>query len=44
MDGRLVRSIDTESPVQQLNGLPNGTLLLKITTNEGVIVKKIVKL
>ena len=44
MDGRLVRSINTESPVQQLNGLPNGTYLLKIITNDGVIVKKVVKL
>lgn len=40
VDGRLVHSIPTESPVQQLNGLPNGTFLVKITTNEGVIVKK----
>ena len=40
VDGRLVHSIPTASPVQQLNGLPNGTFLVKITTNEGVIVKK----
>lgn len=45
MDGRLVNSIQTESPVvQQLNGLMNGTFLIKITTNEGVIVKKLVRL
>lgn len=44
MDGRLLKSIQTESPVQQLNGLPNGTMLVKITTNDNVIVKKIVKL
>ena len=43
MDGRLVNSIQTESPVYQLNGLMNGTFLIKITTNEGVIVKKLVK-
>ena len=44
MDGRLLKSIQTESPVHQLNGLMNGTFLVKITTNDGVIVKKIVKL
>lgn len=44
IDGRLLRSIKTESPVQQLNGLPNGTLLVKITTTNDVIVKKMVKL
>lgn len=40
MDGRLVNSIQTESPVYQLNGLTNGTFLVKITTNDGVIVRK----
>ena len=44
MDGRLVTSIQTESPVQQLHGLMNGTFLMKITTTDGVIVQKIVKL
>ena len=44
MDGRLVRSINTESPVLQLNGLPNGTYLVKMTTNDGIIVSKVVKL
>ena len=44
MDGRLVKRIQTASPVQQLNGLPNGTFLVKITTIDGVIVKKVVKL
>ena len=44
MDGRLVKRIQTASPVQQLEGLPNGTYLIKITTNEGVIVKKAVRL
>ena len=43
MDGRLVKRIQTASPVQQLEGLPNGTYLIKITTNEGVIVKKAVR-
>ena len=43
IDGRLVHRIQTESPVQQLNGLPNGTFLLKVTTTDGVIVKRIVK-
>ena len=44
MDGRLVKCIQTASPVQQFNGLPNGTYLIKITANEGVIVKKAVRL
>ena len=44
MDGRLVKSIQTASPVHQLNGLMNGTYLVKITTNDGVIVKKVVRL
>ena len=43
MDGRLLQTIQTESPVQQLNDLPNGTFLLKLTTTDGVIVKRIVK-
>ena len=44
MDGRLIQRIETESPVQQFNGLPNGTFLVKITTNDGIIVRKAVKL
>ena len=44
MDGRLVKSLQTESPVHQLVGLMNGTFLVKITTVDGVIVKKVVKL
>ena len=44
MDGRLVKCIQTASPVQQFNGLPNGTYLIKITTNKEVIVKKAVRL
>lgn len=44
MDGRLVKCIETESPVHQLIGLMNGTFLVKITTIDGVIVKKVVKL
>ncbi|MBR4392083.1 MAG: S8 family peptidase [Bacteroidales bacterium] len=44
IDGRLLISIPTESPVQQLKGLLNGTFLVKITTTNGVIVKEIVKL
>lgn len=44
MEGRLVKSIQTASPVHQLNGLMNGTYLVKITTEKGVIVKKAVKL
>jgi subtilisin family serine protease len=44
MDGRLIKSIQTESPVHQLHGLKNGTFLIKITTTDGVIMKKIVKL
>ena len=41
MDGRLVKNIQTESPVYQLRGLTNGTFLVKITTTDGVTVKKI---
>ena len=44
IDGRLVKSIPTESPVYQLRGLTNGTFLVKITTSNEVIVKKIVRL
>lgn len=44
MDGRLVKSIQTASPVHQLKGLTNGTYLVKITTDDRVIVKKVVKL
>lgn len=44
MDGRILKSILTESPVHQLHGLKNGTFLIKITTTDGVIMKKIVKL
>lgn len=44
MDGSLLKSIQTESPVQHLDDLPNGTLLVKITTKNEVIVRKIVKL
>lgn len=43
MDGRLLMSINAESPVQQLDGLMNGTFLVKITTLGGMIVRKIVK-
>jgi len=42
MDGRLVKSIQTESPIYQLQGLTNGTFLVKITTDDGVTVQKIV--
>ena len=44
MDGQLMRSINTASPVQQLKGLPNGTYLVRITTIDGTIVRKVVKL
>ena len=44
MDGQLVKSLHTERPVHQLIGLMNGTFLVKITTIDGVIVKKVVKL
>lgn len=44
MDGRLIKSIITESPVHQLDGLMNGTSLVKITTTDGAIVTKLVKL
>ena len=44
MDGRLVKSVQTESPVHQLKGLMNGTYLVKITTDKKVIVKKAMKL
>ena len=44
MDGRSISSIHTASPVHQLQGLTNGTFLIKITTDDRVIVKKMVKL
>ena len=44
IDGKLLKNIHTESPVRQLNGLPNGTFLMKIITDDQVIVSKIVKL
>ena len=44
MDGRLVKRIQTESPVQQMNGLPNGTYLIRISTNDKMIVSKVVNL
>ena len=44
MDGRLVKHIQTASPVHQLKGLTSGTYLVKITTDDAVIVKKVVKL
>ena len=44
MDGRLIKSVTTKSPVHQLDGLMNGTFLLKITTTDGVMVTKLVKL
>ena len=44
MDGRLLKSIETKSPVQQINGLPNGTFVVKITTTKEIVFKKVVKL
>lgn len=44
MDGRLVKRIQAEGPVHQLKGLMNGTYLVKITTDDGVIVNKVMKL
>lgn len=44
MDGQLVKHIQTASPVHQLKGLTSGTYLVKITTDDAVIVKKVVKL
>lgn len=44
MDGRLIKSVTTKSPVHQLDGMMNGTFLLKITTSDGVMVTKLVKL
>lgn len=44
MDGRLIKSVTTKSPVHQLDGMMNGTFLLKITTTDGVMVTKLVKL
>ena len=44
MDGRVFKNINTESPVQHLNGLPNGTYLVKIITNDGIIVRKVMSL
>lgn len=44
MDGRLVKRMQAEGPVHQLKGLMNGTYLVKITTDDGVIVNKVMKL
>ena len=44
MDGRLVKRIQAEGPVHQLKGLMNGTYLVKITTDDGVIVNKVMNL
>lgn len=42
LEGRMIRSIETTSPVHQLKELTHGTYLVKITTNDGVIVEKVV--
>ncbi len=44
MDGRQVQDIKTASPAHQLRGLTSGTYLVKITTDDAVIVNKVVKL
>ena len=44
MDGRQVQDIKTASPAHQLHGLTSGTYLVKITTDDAVIVNKVVKL
>ena len=44
MDGRLVKRMQAEGPVHQLKGLMNGTYLVKITTDDGVIVNKVMNL
>jgi len=43
IDGRLVKSMAVNGPTCQLNGLENGLYLVKIFTDNGMTIKKIVK-
>ena len=44
VEGKLLKTIETSGNECHINGLPNGVFVLKIDTNQGVIVNKIVKM
>ena len=44
IEGRLLKTIETSGNECHINGLPNGVFVLKIDTNQGIIVNKIVKM
>ena len=44
IEGRLLKTIETSGSECHINGLPNGVFVLKIDTDQGVIVNKIVKM
>ena len=43
-EGKLLKTIEVNGNECHINGLPNGVFVLKIDTNHGVIVNKIVKM
>ena len=43
-EGKLLKTIEINGNECHINGLPNGVFVLKIDTNQGVIVNKIVKI
>ena len=44
VEGKLLKTIEVNGNECHINGLPNGVFVLKIDTNQGVIVNKIVKM
>ena len=44
VDGKLLKTIEVNGNECRINGLPNGVFVLKIDTDQGVIVNKIVKM
>ena len=44
IEGKLLKTIEVYGNECHINGLPNGVFVLKIDTNQGVIVNKIVKM
>ena len=44
MEGKLLKTIEVNGNECHIDGLPNGVFVLKIDTNRGVIVNKIVKM
>ena len=44
IDGKLLKTIEVNGNECHIDGLPNGVFMLKIDTNQGVIVNKIVKM